>query len=118
MTAPAITMDQVLGAFGQPATVQILGSPAIETSVMWLPQQVDRQPDGVFARVSSRRILVLRRDEVPDLPRGARVVVGDPPDGSMTRTWIVDGPISPADYDQIQGFDHYRVLMVPDESDG
>jgi hypothetical protein len=85
---------------------------------MWLPQQVDRQPDGAFARVTARRVLVVRRDDVPSLPRHARVVVADPPDGSTTRTWIVDGPISPADYDQLQGADHYRVLVVPDESDG
>jgi hypothetical protein len=118
MTAPAITMDQVLGAFGQPATVQILGSPAITTTVMWLPQQTDLQPGAAFSRHGVRRILAVPRDDVPDLPRGARIVVGDPPNGDTTQTWVVDGMIAPSEYEQLHGADHHRAIVIPEGCDG
>lgn len=102
-------MDPIFSAFGVPATVT---RPApddtpIETTVIWSPPDTVESPGGaVFQRADQRRVLTVRRDEVPTVPRGTQVVAAER-DGDDIQHWRVDGPMR-ADADLIQ------VIVVPD----
>lgn len=119
MAAPAVTMAQIMRAFGQPATLRLPpphSLDAVAVDVMWLPVQVDTQPSAALARMAGKRVLVIRRDQAPAVPRDTRLEVAEPPDGSVARGWIVEGPVGPSDYEQFHGFDHHRVIVVEDQS--
>lgn len=101
-------MDPIFSAFGVPATVT---RPApddtpIETTVIWIsPAMIDGPAGFDLQRADRRRLLALRRDEVPTAPRGTLI---DAPerDGDETLKWRVDSMDS-VDADQI------KVIVVP-----
>src|SRR3990167_3916030 len=63
----------------------------ITTTVIWLVPVADQAPGGAeMGRMDHRRVLAVRRDEVPTVPRGTRISAAELPDGTVL-DWIVDG---------------------------
>lgn len=103
----ALVRDVTFGAFSVPATVTPPGEAAITTTAVWLPELVEDLPVGRdLNRREPRRVMALRRDEVPDVPRGT-VIVAVEAIGGDARNWQIDG---------IQATEpgHFRVIVVPE----
>jgi hypothetical protein len=118
MTAPAVSMAQVLSTFGQPATVvrPFPDDTPIATTVMWLSQRVEQSSFAPARRIDGRRVLILAKSDVPTAPTNTKVAVAEPPVGTDVRHWIVESPAPTDDYGRGNAFefDHHRVVMVPD----
>lgn len=105
----ALALDLNFSAHGVDAVVT---RPApddepVETRGIWItPLTEDAPVNAAFARREPRRILALKRSEVPTVPRGTGIQApekaGDDPVG-----WRVDG------MDRIEA-DHQRVIVVRD----
>jgi hypothetical protein len=78
----------------------------IETHGIWIVPITESAPLGGFGRQEPRRILALRRDQVPTVPKGT-VIVGPPKADADPVGWRVDG------IDRIEA-DHVRVIVVED----
>lgn len=108
MTDIRVPLGPIFDAFGVPATVT---RPApddtpIETTGVWVSPAVLDVPAGFdLQRADRRRLLSLRRDEVPTVPRGT-VIEAPERDADDVASWRVDG-IEAMDADQV------RVLVVP-----
>lgn len=104
----ALALDLNFSAHGVPATVT--PSPThdpIETRGIWMTPLADLQPVGLdLQRADARRVMALRRDQVPQVPRGAAIIAPELPGGPL-KAWRVDG------MERVEA-DHYRVLVVPD----
>ena len=75
----------------------------IETRGIWLVPETAGLPSGAeFQRKNGRRIMALRRDEVPEIPRKTTVTIAADP---LDEIWMVDS------VDTIDA-DHYRVTLV------
>ncbi len=95
-----VPFDPIFAAFGVPGTVTVEGADPIETTVVWITPSTPDVPSGTadrgsdmragFTRKEPRRVLVVRRDEVPALPRGAQIEAPERAGGTV-RTWVVDG---------------------------
>jgi len=86
---------------GVPATVD-----GVATRIIWLVSGQDPRPaGGEFGRADPRRTMALRRDHVPEIPRGTEILVTehllDAP-----AAWVVDST------DEIRS-DHIRVVVKP-----
>lgn len=105
----ALVRDLNFAAHGFPITVTrpYPDDEEIETRGIWvLPLTVDT-PGGIeFTRRDPQRVLALRKDEVPTVPRGT-VVLAPEYSGGEDRRWRVEGP------ERIEA-DHVRVLVVAD----
>jgi hypothetical protein len=65
---------------------------AIPTRIVWIrPAAEDAPFGGDIQRRTARRVLALRRDEVPTVPRGTVITAPDP-EGGAARQWRVEGP--------------------------
>ena len=104
----ALALQLNVSAHGVPATVQLeypdVGDP-IETRGIWVTQFTESLPDSLeLQRREPIKVMALRRDEVPTVPRGTTIqapeVMGGPVLG-----WKVDGM---ARVDN----DHHRVVLV------
>jgi hypothetical protein len=96
------------GVHGVAAVVTPPGGPAVATLVIWLTPSTEAVPAGSdFARRESKRILAIRRDEVPEVPRGTMITTAEPT-LSTPDSWRVDA------MDSVYP-DHYRVVVVPYE---
>lgn len=92
--------------FGVPATVTPPGGSPISTTAVWiLPQTVEVPLDSEFQRAERRRILALRRDQVPAVPRGT-VIAAPEVKGGAVLSWRVDG------VDRLDA-EEFRVLVIP-----
>jgi hypothetical protein len=78
----------------------------ITTRIIWLVPASDAVPSGAdFARTDVRRLVAIRRDEVPTVPTGTRISGAEPP-SDVVREWVTEGPVTPMDAD------HVRVFVV------
>lgn len=94
-------------AFSLPATVTPPGGSAISTTAVWVtPQTVDVPILGDARVAEPRRVLALRRDQVPSAPRATVIAVAERA-GQPTKQWRVDG------VDRADEGDVLRVVVVP-----
>lgn len=100
-------------AFSVPAVVTPqfgfgLGDP-ITTKVIWITPLPEDQPVGRdYTAREPRRVMALRRDEVPDVPRGTLIAAAETI-GGVSRDWQIDGVES-------TDVDHFRVFVIPKTS--
>lgn len=100
-TLRALTLETQFSAFGVAATVTVPGGPPVATTVVWMaPVQEDLPVGHDLQRREPRRVLVVRRVDVPALPRGS-VIVAAERGATVARPWKVDG-IDAADGDQFR----------------
>jgi hypothetical protein len=94
--------------FGVPAVVTVPGGEPVPTLVIWTtPEQAPVPNDGDLRKVEPRRVMAIRRDEVPAVPRGTLIAVSEPL-RSTPDLWAVDSMDSVFP-------DHQRVSVVPHE---
>ena len=103
----ALALELNVWAHGVPATVTLPSGDPVSAQVLWMTLATDDMPVGLSVqRREPRRVAVLRRADVPAVPRGTLIVaperVGDP-----LKAWRVDGT------DRIE-VDQTRVLVVCD----
>lgn len=102
-----VPLDPLFATFGVPATVTPPTEAAIETTVVWPPPSTLEMPaPGEFSRREPQRVMALRRDEVPRVPRGTSILAAEQLGGDVQR-WRVDG------IDQVE-VDLVRVIVVLD----
>lgn len=93
---------------GVPATVTIPDGDPVETRIIWYSTGQDPTPGGSQLQYQDqRRGMALRRDDVPEIPRGTVVEVTEP-NREEPISWRVDS---------IEGIypEHVRVLVVVEE---
>lgn len=110
-----VPLDPIFSAFGLDATVTVEGEDPVETTVVWIKPETPEQPVGgtdqrgynrtVATRREQKRCLVVRRDDVPAMPRGTQIVAPERY-GAENKTWIVDG-------DAHREADHIRAYVIP-----
>ena len=89
---------------GIPVTVTPLNDFPVEAKGIWLLPETEQLPSGSdFQRSNAKRIMAIRVDAVPGIPRKSTVTIAVPDD--FDEVWIVDGiPIIDTD--------HYHVTLV------
>lgn len=93
--------------FGLPATVTPPEGSPISTTGIWVTLQTVDVPFGTEARVGeARRVIALRRDQVPSAPRGTVISMAEQA-GQAAKSWRVDG------LDRADEGDVIRVVVVP-----
>jgi hypothetical protein len=91
---------------GVAATVTVPSGVAVATRVVWLTPVAEEVPAGADLRRSEpRRIMAIRRDDLPSVPIGTLIKVTEHLLDSPSE-WAVDGT------ETIRS-DHYRVVVVP-----
>jgi hypothetical protein len=91
---------------GVPATVTLSGGQPIVTAAIWLePILIDAPISNDLQRRDVRRVVALRKADVPTAPRGTRI------DGAER----VGGPVLSWRVDESEAADpvHMRVIVVP-----
>lgn len=94
---------------GVAADVTVPNGTPVATRVIWMtPEPVDVPGDG-FRRNATRRVMAIRRDDVPAVTRGTLVAVTE---------HLLDDPIvwQVDSMDTVRS-DHYRVVVVPYEGE-
>lgn len=105
----ALVRDVNFDTFGIVVTVTPLGGSSITTQGKWCTPEFDERPVGKdYNRRDPRRVMALRIDEVPDIPRGSLIVASEF-DGEDAKNWKVDG-IEKTERD------HIRVILVEEHS--
>lgn len=99
------SMAVAAAMFGLEATVTPAGADPIATTAFWLPPRTVEVPAGEFRRVEVQRVVVVQRNEVPELPLGSVIAMAEIEGGDVEQ-WRVDG-VERADAE------HYRALVVP-----
>lgn len=100
------SLDPPFEVFGLPATLTVPGGTPITTTGVWVTLQTALMPAGLDARVAeARKVLALRGDELPAVPRGTLVEISERA-GEPVRSWRVDG------FDRVDEED-LRVLVIP-----
>lgn len=91
---------------GVPVVVTLRDEDPIACRGIWATPTTEQVPVGMsFQRVEARRVMMLRRIDVPSVPRGTRIVATLAPSTTAT-TWEVDGVAVEED-------DHVRVFVKP-----
>lgn len=107
MADARVPLDPLFATFGVPATVTLPAETAIETTVVWPPPSTLEMPaPGEFSRREPQRVMALRRDEVPRVPRGT-IILAPEQLGAEEQRWRVEGP------DQVE-VDLVRVFVALD----
>lgn len=94
---------------GLPATVTrpYPDDTPIATRVVWVLPATDGMPTGIeLQRQEARRVMAIRLEDVPTVPRGT-IVEAPEVGGADDQRWRVEGP------DRVEA-DHVRVIVVPD----
>ncbi len=105
----ALVRDITFDAFPVAATVTLPGEAAITTTAVWLSPLIDDMPVGRdLNRREPRRLMALRRDDVPEVPRGT-IIAAVEKIGGDERNWQIDGIESTEP-------GHFRVIVVPETS--
>lgn len=93
-------------AFGVSALVLLPGeTSAVDATVFWTgPQTAENPTDGGLTRAEPRRVLVLSRVEVPDVPRGTVITCAEY-DGAADEDWRVEEAAK-------TDADHFRAVVV------
>jgi hypothetical protein len=98
------SIESAQGVFGLGAIVTIPDGDPVQATVFWLPSKTVEVPIGNdMVRAEERRVLVISRAEVPQVPRGTLIFVPEYDTGDE-RYWVVDA------IDRTEG-DHVRVLV-------
>ncbi len=103
------TLDAAMGAFALPATVTLPDGIPVETRAFWLGTTTeDLQVSAEFRRTEARRVLVVPRVDVPQIPRGTVISVAE----------YGGGPVLDWRSDAMESFqpDHHRIVVVPLEA--
>lgn len=105
----ALVLDLNFSVHGVLATVTrpAPDNTPIETVGVWLPPATEGFPTGAdFQRREPQRVMALRRDEVPSVPRGTLIAAPEK-GGDAVQVWRVDG------FERYDA-DHHRVLVIPE----
>lgn len=91
-----------------PAVVTPPGVDPVETRIIWSDREAAQIPaEGAFRRAEARRLMSIRRDEVPQVPRGTLVAVTE---------HLLDEPsLWRVDATERSESDHFRVVVVPND---
>ena len=107
----ALARGLIFGTFASPAPLAVAATVTppsespIETSVIWPTPITEGVPlGGDFQRAEPRRVVAVRTDDVPALPRGT-VIVSTIPPATAPSTWKVDAIESVFS-------DHVRAVVV------
>lgn len=107
-----VPMDPLFEAFGVPATVTRPepDDTPIATSVIWESWPTEDAAGGfAVQRREPRRVLAMRLDQVPTVPRGT-VIQAPEQAGAAIKRWKVDG------FDRLETeIGRYIVIPFPDE---
>lgn len=99
-------LSLALDAFGVDALVAPPSGPSVETTAFWLPSETEEVPSGGdLRRAEQKRVVVLPRADVPEVPRGTVITMAEA-DGGAPVDWKVDS----ADK---HDYDHHRVVVLP-----
>jgi hypothetical protein len=103
----ALALDLNLSAHGVDVTVTrpAPDDTAIATRGIWLTTETVDVPAGEFSRREPRRVMALRRANVPTVPRGTLIEAPEK-SGDAVTVWRVDG------IDRLEA-DHVRVIVLP-----
>lgn len=101
----ALARETSFSLLGVPATVSRPGFPNIQTRIIWLTPMNDGVPTGEFRRDEPRRAMAIRRDAVPEVPKGTVVAVAEP-NRSSPVLWLVDSTA-------VVEAEHVRVFVIP-----
>jgi hypothetical protein len=85
----ALVLETNRAAFGSAVTVTVPDEDAVETEAIWASTETEEVDINGFIRKVGRYVLVLRKADVPTVPRKT-IIVGAPPGGTSQR-WMVDG---------------------------
>lgn len=78
----------------------------ITTRGVWLTTTTEDAPTGEFSRREPRRVIALKKADVPTIKRGALIVASEL---GESHTWMVDG------VDRSEA-DHWRAVVTRQES--
>lgn len=102
-----LVLELNLDTHGVPATVTAPDGASITTRVIWLTPVIDDLPAGKdFDRREPRRMMVISRAAVANVPRGT-IVVAPEKLGGDSRNWQIDGVESTEP-------DNFHVIVVPE----
>lgn len=102
----SLVRDVNFATHGVLATVTAPGAAPVETRIVWLtPQATDQPPGSSFSRKESLRVVAIRRDEVPEAPRGTQLAVTEPLLAAPS-LWKIDST------EELR-HDHHRVVVIP-----
>ena len=102
-----LVLELNLDMHGVPATVTPPGEAAIATRVIWLTPVIDDLPAGRdFDRREPRRMMVISRADVENVPRGT-IIAAPEKLGGDSRNWQIDGVESTEP-------DNFHVIVVPE----
>lgn len=102
-----LVLELNLDTHGVPATVTAPGESAITTRVIWLTPVITDLPAGKdFDRREPRRMMVVSRAEVTNVPRGT-IVAAPEKLGGDSRNWQIDS-VETTDPDK------FHVIVVPE----
>lgn len=88
-----LTLELNMEAHGVPIVVRAPDDEPIETRGIWVVNLTDEVPVGpAFSRREVRRIIVVRRDHVPEVPRGTLIDAPEKADAEIL-TWLVDSVV-------------------------
>lgn len=94
MSDARVAVDPIFTAFGVPATITWRppnDDTALVTTVVWHSWMTeDAIPGGSVQRREVKRVMAIRLDEVPPLPRGSLCEAAEEAGGAVKR-WRVDG---------------------------
>lgn len=101
-----LALELNFDAHGVVATVTPPGESAIATTGIWLDARDEDMPVGTEYRGKEpRRVMALRRDEVPDAPLKT-IIVAPETSGGVARNWQVDRTLSTKP-------NHVNVILIP-----
>ena len=85
-------------------SVSVEGGPADITG-LWMTHTLEESGGGTFKRGEIRRVIALRRSDLPTVPRGT-ILQAPERDGRPIMRWLVDGH-------ELMEADHHRVVVIP-----
>lgn len=106
----ALAREVNFRVLGVEALVTVGALDPVPAQVVWLTPTQQAAPLGTdFTRADPRRLLAIRRDQVPAVPRGTKIVAPGTAGGTSS-TWRVDG------VESIEA-EFFRVVVRADEGD-
>ena len=97
--------------FGVPITVTLPDSEPIATRGIWLTPETEEVPFGAsYQRREPKRVMALKKSDVPTVPRGTQIVAPEK-DGDEMKRWRVDSF-------ELAEPEHHRVVLVEHSANG
>ncbi len=101
----ALVREVNFAVHGAEAVVTVPDAEPVSTRIIWMTPTTELLPTGNEQRADPRRVLAIRRDDVPSVPRGTTISVTEHLQNEPT-LWTVDGIL------RIES-DHVRAIVVP-----